>query len=208
MDNLRLEDEAAFFNKHPILEVLRLYCNEKTEIRKVLEIASGSGQHAQFFTQNISTIISFQPTEYDKEKIKIINLLNSGNNIVQPAKELDVSNTSDWKNFEDNFFDLCLVTNLCHISPWECTVLMFSGVSQKLKQGAFILIYGPFLVDFKPTTESNANFDQTLKDRNVEWGLRDISELEKVALKNGMLLHEKYAMPQNNFILVFKRNEA
>ena len=207
MDHLRLEDESAFYNKYPILEIIKLYCNDKRQINKVLEIASGSGQHSLFFTQNIPTITSFQPTEYNVEKLEIINQINRLSTVVQPAKRLDVCNMNDWIIFEDNYFDLGLVTNLCHISPWKCTEEMFSGMSQKLKRGAYFLIYGPFLVNYKPTTESNAEFDKMLKTKNSEWGLRDISEIDKIASFNRMLFEKKIEMPENNFILVFQRLE-
>ena len=213
-DTFKPEDEAAFYNKHPILDVLKTYF-ESNELKtqdtyntipsKVLEISSGSGQHAKFFSENLPQITHYQPTEYDTKRLPIIKQLNDLSKVVLPTKLLDVCNLDHWNNIEDNYYDFSLVTNLCHISAWECTVGMFEGISRKLMENSHFLIYGPFKVDFEFTTESNRIFDEKLRMKDITWGLRDVSDIVELGKNVGMIFQKKISMPENNFMLVFKK---
>ena len=207
MDNLNLEDEAAFYNKIPILEVLTTYCTKESNVKNIIEVASGLGIHAAYFCENLPSITHFQPTEKEVKCFSMIQKLTKNQTAVQTPLELDVLNDSHWKSLTDNFYDLGIVTNMCHISPWECTEALFAGVVNKLKDNSYFLIYGPFMVNFKPTTESNAKFDNYLKNRNSLWGLRDVTEVEAAAKKVGIIYQKKIEMPENNFILVFKKEK-
>jgi hypothetical protein len=104
-------------------------------------------------------------------------------------------------------FDVALAINLVHISPWVTTVGLLKGSSSIVRPGGVLLVYGPFLMKGKATTPSNAEFDISLRRRNVEWGLRDVGALEAEGGKHGWRLVRPEPMPSNNFILIFQREE-
>ena len=138
-----IEEEAAFNNKIPILEILKKYFENENEkksenyiypIKNVLEIASGSGTHAKYFTENLSSIKIYQPTEFDEERFSVISEQNKFNKIVKPVIELDVTKKNHWEKISDNFYDFGIATNFTHITSWDCTEYLFEGISRKLKE--------------------------------------------------------------------------
>ena len=92
---------------------------------------------------------------------------------------------------------------MSHISPYIATQGLFAGADRVLSSGGRLFLYGPFLVDGKPTTESNANFDRVLKGNNPQWGLRDVAEVDSCAAAAGLAREEMISMPANNFMLVY-----
>ncbi len=97
--------------------------------------------------------------------------------------------------------------NMVHIAPIGCVGGLMEGSSRVLKPGGVLLMYGPYLVDNKPTTQSNDDFDKSLKSRNPEWGLRDCDYVRGEAEKFGMKFCERIDMPFNNFIILFQKEE-
>src|SRR5678815_2214462 len=95
--------------------------------------------------------------------------------------------------------------NVIHISPWPTTLGLMWGASQRLHPGGRLFVYGPFKQDGRHTAESNEAFDRSLRDRNSEWGVRDINDIRHVAEEHGMMLAEIEPMPANNMILIFER---
>lgn len=95
---------------------------------------------------------------------------------------------------------------MTHISPWEATQGLLAGSGRVLGSGGQLFIYGPFFVDGKPTTESNAAFDRSLRAHNSSWGLRDVADVDACAAKAGLVRNEMLFMPANNFTLIYSKN--
>jgi SAM-dependent methyltransferase len=202
---------AAERNKIHILEVLRskvegLQRNERNPI-KVLEIASGTGEHAQLFASSISNIL-YQPTEPMQEMHDSIRAWSSELSCVLPPIALDVNvedNLSLLPNeFKDGNVDVMICINMIHISPFQSTINLFRLANACLKTDGFLLTYGPYRVNGE-MVESNVAFDKSLKERNPEWGVRDLETLNEVAGRFAMEVKEVVNMPANNLCVVFKR---
>lgn len=202
---------AAERNKGPILEAL---ASRVPTGCRILEIASGTGQHCVHFASALPEVY-IQPTDFDSAALASISRYRQ--DAVEPVRArigepvcLDVCDSSSWDAVPGFPYDVVLCTNLLHISPWECTVGLFAGFTRRLPRGlpARMFIYGPFLVDGKPTTESNAAFDARLKGMDARYGLRDIAAVSEQATAHDMALSEVLEMPANNFILVFDRRAS
>ena len=191
--------EACERNKGPILEVLRKVFS-KTET--VLEIGSGTGQHAVHFSKQLPHLV-WQPTELGERVAMLksrIDLEGPGN--LLPAKELDVLRI-DW-GLEET--DAIFIANVFHIAPIEVMHSCFKGTSKCLKRLGIFSVYGPFRFEGKFTSPSNAEFDYSLKTNNPEWGIRDFEQLCQVAEEGGLAFQHNYSMPANNQLLVFKKH--
>ncbi|KAF9206693.1 hypothetical protein BGZ59_011542 [Podila verticillata] len=209
---------AADRNKDVILEQLTPFLDRA---RLVLEVASGSGQHIQHFARSYPQVV-FQPSEYN------IDLLPS---IVDYAAELeehqiktplplDATNQDHWQKIlesgqdgqptprdgSDGPYDLVVTTNVFHISPWIVGQSIVRGAGRVLKPGGFLILYGAFKKDGKFNTESNKQFDETLRDTDPSWGVRDIEAIAEVAENEARLKHvQTINMPSNNYLLVFEK---
>ena len=191
--------EACERNKGPILEVLRKVFS-KTE--SVLEIGSGTGQHAVHFSKHLSHLV-WQPTELGERVAMLksrIDLEGPGN--LLPAKELDVLRI-DWRLEET---DAVFIANVFHIAPIEVMHSCLNGTSKCLKHLGIFCVYGPFRFEGKFTSPSNAQFDCSLKTNNPEWGIRDFEQLSLKAEEESLTFQHKYSMPANNQLLVFKKH--
>lgn len=167
-----------------------------------IEIASGSGQHAEHFCRALPNV-RWQPTDYDATVLPSIDAWReeSGLKNFLPAARLDV--TSDaWPVDEA---DAVFCANMIHISPWECCLGLFRGAGRVLSEGGIAVLYGPFIEAELETAPSNANFDASLRSRDPSWGIRHLDEVAKVAKGEGMTLQERIAMPANNLCVVFSR---
>ena len=199
---------AAARNREPILNVLKprflLHKNAS-----VLEIAAGSGQHASFLSKSCKFWYPTDKSLTSESRLSIEAWAKEGGvgHIVQEAQELNVLEGNWHKKWSEKQISHVFLANLCHISEWEATVGLMSGVGAILPLGGALFIYGPFKVNGEHTAESNAQFDQSLRSRNPSWGIRDIDEVKEQAEKNGMSLTEKVAMPANNFTLIFEKSD-
>lgn len=190
---------AAERNAAGILEVLqRVLPNSGT----VLEIASGGGQHAIYFAEALANL-QWQPTDLDRESMSsiAIRLKESSANNILPPLVLDVC-TQPWP-LESASAMLCV--NMIHISPWSCCEALMAGASTVLSSGAPLVLYGPYLVDGEPTAASNTAFDESLRARNPEWGIRNLEVVKQCAAAAGLDLVERIDMAANNMCLVFRR---
>lgn len=186
-------------NKGPILEVLaRVFPSQG----RVLEIASGSGQHAVHFAAALSNL-TFMPTDVDAgnrasiaawvEESKLPNL--------ELPRALDVL-SDDWGVGE---VQAVFCANMIHIAPIACTHGLVAGVARHLAPLGRFVIYGPFRLGGTHTAPSNEAFDADLMRRNPEWGVRDAELVEGLLAERGIQLTERVAMPSNNYCLVFRR---
>lgn len=184
-------------NKAPILDVLK---TELAKAERVLEIGSGTGQHAVYFGQHLSAVEWL--TSDLAETHSGINAWLAEYRLpnVRAPIELDV-NVSDWKVGP---VDAVFTANTVHIIPWSATVSMFHGVARVLRTGGRFLLYGPFNFNGHYTSESNARFDALLKSRDPDSGIRDFEALDALAQTLGLCFRNDYSMPANNRILVWQ----
>nr|XP_020451642.1 UPF0585 protein C16orf13 homolog [Monopterus albus]XP_020451643.1 UPF0585 protein C16orf13 homolog [Monopterus albus] len=204
-----LSAAAADRNKGHILAVLRESVNTGKPLQ-ALEIASGTGQHVIHFAQALRNII-WQPSEYDRQTLASIEAYRAGYpmNNVKPAIHLDVSLPHQyWGGIQPESFDLVVNINMIHISPMACTEGLFRGAGAVLKPRGLLLTYGPYAVNGQITPQSNVDFNYSLRQRNPEWGLRDISLLSSLAQKNGLFLEKIVDMPANNKCLLFRKESV
>lgn len=189
--------QACENNKLPILDIL---ANVFSDRSTVLEIGSGTGQHAVYFAEQLPQLI-WQPSD-QKENLDGIQLrLNTQpQNNLCPAIELDVSQ-GDWPLG----FDAVFSANTAHIMPWEICQTMLREVAQRLPENGIFSLYGPFNYDGNYTSDSNKKFDSWLKNIAEHQGIRDFETVNKIIFDEGMHLLQDYSMPANNRLLVWKK---
>ena len=190
--------EACERNKGPILEVLRVAFADRTQ---VLEIGSGTGQHAVHFAAHLAHL-TWHPTEqlaYLADLASRIKLEGTRN--LRPPTVLDVKQTV-WplRNV-----DALYSANTLHIMSWTEVEAMFRGVDAVLSPHGVVCIYGPFRYEGRYTSDSNRDFDNMLKDRDPLSGLRDMTELSALALRHALRLRADHDLPANNRLLEFVR---
>jgi cyclopropane fatty-acyl-phospholipid synthase-like methyltransferase len=190
--------ESCAENQLPILDVLR---REFATVQRVLEIGSGTGQHAVFFAQQLPHLIwqTSDVTAYHPGIMAWIDDAGLAN--VQAPLALDVVR-DPWP---DETFDGVFSANTVHIMSWPEVELMFAGVGRALTAGGRFCLYGPFNYGGEFTSASNARFDQWLKARDPNSGVRNFEDLEQLAATAGLRFLRDYAMPANNRILVWTK---
>lgn len=190
---------AAGRNREPIAAVLT---EELPPSGVVLEIASGTGEHAVHFARTFPHL-DWQPSDPDpdaresiatwREEAGLPNLL--------PPLELDAAD-ADWPLANA---DAVLCINMVHISPVAATEGLVAGAAQLLAPGAPLILYGPYFDAEVETAPSNLAFDRDLRSRNPEWGLRPVEWLDGLAQNAGFRRTRRVAMPANNLTLVYRR---
>ena len=187
---------SADRNKDAILAVLE---SELTASVRVLEIGSGTGQHACFFTGQLHDAI-WQPTELAPNITHITShVASNGNaNVLQP-RELDVNN-HPWSVTKA---DVCYTCNTFHIMGMDAVDSAFKGCRAAMRGGGKLIVYGPFSIQGKYTSESNQHFDQQLRQQNPASGVRDLADLDVIAQSYGFDAYRLIEMPSNNFIVIW-----
>ncbi|KAH8402921.1 hypothetical protein KR222_000383, partial [Zaprionus bogoriensis] len=201
---------SADRNSRPISEALLAQVDKQTPQLRLLEIASGSGQHAGFLAPLLPNI-SFQTTEYERADFASIDAYVADcatGNICRPlyvdiSQELAQWEAGTLEQLKPASFDYMLNCNMMHISPWACSIGLFRAAGQLLKPGGKMFTYGPYAQDGQLTPQSNVDFDADLKRRNSTWGIRDISELKQLAEASGLSLERVTDMPSNNKFLTW-----
>jgi SAM-dependent methyltransferase len=188
--------EACERNKEPILGVLRLAFGDR---RQVLEIGSGTGQHAVHFSTQLPHL-----TWYPTEQLAYIAALaarvkHEGARNLRPPAVLDVNQLLWPLRSADAIFS----ANTLHIMSWEEVGAMYRGIGTVLAPGGVLAVYGPFRYSGRYTTKSNEAFDRMLQERDALSGLRDLDDLTVLAAQNGLRLDYDHDLPANNRLLVF-----
>jgi cyclopropane fatty-acyl-phospholipid synthase-like methyltransferase len=201
MDQRQLSPSTAR-NREPILAVLRRVIPAGS---RVLEIASGTGEHAMFFASQLPGV-HWQPSDPDPTaRASTAAWTEATAEVpVEPPLDLDVMQTEWWSRVAGPF-DAIVAVNMIHISPWEATLGLMAGAGRLLGAGGVLFTYGPYMRDGHHTAPSNAAFDGWLKERDGRFGVRDLADVEAAAKAEGLALREVVAMPANNFSLVFER---
>jgi SAM-dependent methyltransferase len=195
----RLQAPATARNRAPILEVLRRHLPQQG---LVLEVASGSGEHAVHFAQAFP-YLEFQPSDPDADARASIDawVASLGLANVRPAIALDAA-TDMWPIATA---DAVLCINMIHIAPWQAAVGLMRGAAKVLADGGVLYLYGPFRRGGAHTAPSNDAFDRSLRAQNPEWGVRDLEAVAALGSDHGFAPPIIEAMPANNLSLVFQR---
>ena len=193
-------------NGEAILEVLREILPERG---RLLEVASGSGQHAAFFAPRFPGLV-WQPSDVDASALASTDAwtedLRGAN--VPAAIRLDVLD-DDWGLGDaDASLDAIFNANMIHISPWSCCLGLLGGAARHLRPGGVLVMYGPYRIGGEHTALSNADFDCSLREQDAAWGVRDLEEVERAAAAVGLGLRRRFEMPANNQTVVFRRGPA
>lgn len=187
-------------NKEPILAVLQPYLANR---RRVLEVGSGTGQHAVFFGAALSSTV-WQTSDLDENLPGIrLWLQQAALPNLPPPLLLDV--TGAWPKQR---FDAIFTANSLHIMPWTAVERFFVGVDTVLERDGLLAVYGPFNYHGAYTSESNREFDGWLKQRSALSGIRDFEAVNALANRIGLQLANDHAMPANNRLIVWRRQTA
>lgn len=185
-------------NQVPILAVLKEWLPVHAQ---VLEIGSGSGQHAAFFCQQIAGL-TWQTSERQECLLDLQAQLEALSPTLPPAIALDVTNAGQWPS---QSFDAVFSANTCHIMPAAAITHLLAGASRVLRPSGLLLLYGPFNYGGVHTAASNASFDQHLRSLDPTMGVRDASELVQQAQNLDLERVADLPLPANNQMLVLKR---
>ena len=189
---------AAERNAAPILAELQRLLPPRG---RMLEIASGTGQHAARFSAGLPGW-QWQPTDFDAEALPSIAAWCEGLDRVGRPLRLDVTDAA-WP--VDGPVDAIFCANMIHIAPWPCCAALMRGAARHLATGGVLITYGPYLEDDVAVSPGNAAFDADLRARDPAWGLRRREDVGAEAGRVGLLLRERVAMPANNLLLVWAR---
>jgi cyclopropane fatty-acyl-phospholipid synthase-like methyltransferase len=196
----RLFSPSTARNRAPILAVLQ---EALPPDARVLEIASGSGEHAVFFARAMPQTV-WQTSDPDSELRASIAAWIAHERLanVLPPLDLDVRR-KEWGASAS--FDAIVAINMIHIAPWDATAALFAGARSLLRPDGIVFLYGPFMRGGNHTAPSNEAFDCWLRERDVASGVRDLDEVTRVAEREGFVLREIVEMPANNISVVFAR---
>lgn len=185
-------------NKAPIVDVLRRVLPRKG---KVLEVASGTGQHVVHFAQALPDL-AWQPSDPEAPHRASIDarLQEAGLANVAPALALDVE-----QPWPIDRADAIVCINMIHIAPWSATLALLQQAGRLLPAEGVLYLYGPYRRAGQPFAPGNAAFDEDLRRRNPQWGVRDLEQVVAQASEAGLDLAEIVDMPANNLSVVFRR---
>jgi len=194
---LKQFSEASERNREPILQVLRRVFADR---KGVLEIGSGTGQHAAYFAPALPHL-AWQPSDV-AENLPSVRLWREEAQTpgLREPIELDVD-----RPFPAVEADAAFSANTCHILSWPQVERMFAGIAALLPKRGVFALYGPFNYGGKHTSPSNAEFDTWLRGRDPKSGVRDFEALDALAQRHGLVLEEDNAMPANNRLLIFRK---
>ncbi len=194
------ESPAAQRNRAPIADVL---ADELPHGGRVLEIASGTGEHVVHFAARFPNF-QWLPSDPQEEALASIAAYReaAGLGNIMPPATLDAA-APQWPL---DAADAIVCINMVHISPWQATEGLFAGAARLLPpHDGPLVLYGPYLEEGVETAPSNLAFDESLKARDPRWGLRDLEQVDELATRNGFTRTRRVAMPANNLVLVYRK---
>ena len=191
--------EASERNRGPIAEVLERLLPESG---LVLEIGSGTGEHAATFASRFPAV-EWQPSDPDPDLRASIAAWKDSTSAPNLLAPIDLDVTAD--RWPVSGAAAVFSANMIHIAPWECCEGLMAGAGRILDPAGVLVLYGPFKVPGRPTAPSNARFDESLRARDASWGVRDLDDVTAAAARHGLELAETVAMPANNLTVVFQK---
>ena len=195
----RLSAPAAERNAAPILEVLRGALPARGT---VLEIASGTGQHAVHFAAAFPDL-AWQPSDADARARASIDAWREHSGLANLRAPLDLDvRREPWPI---DAVDAIVCINMIHIAPWAAAQALMKGAGARVATGGALVLYGPYRRAGAHTAPSNEAFDADLRARDPSWGVRDMEEVEALAQAQGFECEARVPMPANNFSLVFRK---
>ena len=204
-------DAAAFHRNHEaIWAVLQPFLAGRTG--DVVEAGSGTGQHVVHFARHTPDIV-WWPSDLNEKHLRSIEAwrAHSGLSNIRPPLRIDLSDAAWCDAMHDHSGPQNLLAVFCanviHIAPWRVAEGLFEGAGRYLRADGRLFLYGPFKRGGKHTAVSNAVFDTSLRERDPEWGVRDVEALERLAADAGLALVATAEMPANNLILAFERSK-
>ena len=204
MDDLKQYAPATQRNREPILEVLLRVLPSSGNI---LEIASGTGEHAAFFAPALypRQWIPSDPNPMLRDSIEAWREDCSTDNLHTP---LDINAQDSVWEIETKGMQISAIVNInmIHISPWSSCLGLMKGAKRLLSSGGILYLYGPYKQGGKHTAPSNLSFDQSLQAQNPDWGVRNLEDVIEAATEQGLILKETVPMPANNLSVIFKKN--
>lgn len=198
-DDRRLSSPAAQRNREPILAVLR---SVLPQTGRVLEIASGSGEHAVYFARHLAPLC-WQPTDPSETALASIGAWRDQEALENLAAPVRLDVTGEWPILPDLAAIVCI--NMLHISPWAASEALFVAAGRRLSVDGLLVVYGPFRRDGDHTASSNAAFDEDLRSRDPQWGIRDLEAVQTLASDNGLTCEAVNELPANNLCVVWRR---
>jgi SAM-dependent methyltransferase len=199
----RLDAPAFHRNAEPIWDAIGGLLTQQTG--DILEIGSGTGQHAVTYAARTPELTWWPSDIYDSHLASIAAWrAQTGLANLRAPQRIDLT-IPDWTWVPGGALAAMLCINVTHISPWHVTENLLAGAARFLDTGRRLLVYGPFMRNGQHTAPSNAAFDASLRAQNAEWGVRDIGALETFAHTAGLTLTDAISMPANNLMLVFTR---
>ena len=196
---VRRSAPAVARNREPIAEVLGGWL---PATGTVLEIASGSGEHALYFAERFPGL-QWQPSDVHPDALASIAAWRATAGLANVRAPIALDAAAP--NWPLDRADAVLSINMVHISPWASALGLIEGAARLLSPGAPLILYGPWLKDDVRTAPSNLAFDVDLRHRDPQWGLRRVEEFAAAAAARGLDLVETRPMPANNFMLLLKR---
>ena len=190
--------ESCNQNRDAILKIIKPLFKDR---KNILEIGSGTGQHAVYFAQKMPHLIWHTSDKKENHPGILAWIEEAALDNVRAPIALDVSR-NEWPTHE---IDIIFSANTAHIMSWPEVETLMAGVGEKLATNGLFILYGPFNYNGKFTSESNARFDQWLKNRDPLSGVRDFEELDKLAKDAGMRLDNNFEMPANNRMLCWRK---
>ncbi|MEN9519943.1 MAG: hypothetical protein RLZZ381_2531 [Cyanobacteriota bacterium] len=190
-------------NRSPILKILSEILPTKANI---LEIASGTGEHAIFFASELK-LCRWIPSDVDllaRESIIAWKNACLVDNLELPLL-IDVTQNNWQQQLKNREINAIVNINMIHIAPWQACLSLIRGAGQILPSGGILYFYGPYKRNGEHTAPSNVSFDRSLRDRNPLWGVRDLEEVVETAAAQNLKLQQVIEMPANNLSVIFSR---
>ncbi len=192
---------SARRNSKAIIDVL---INVLPRNGNILEIGSGTGQHALLFSRILAPRL-WIPSDPDSKQRASINAWANTSTQNRPLQPRNIDATSkSWDVSKVDKITSVVCINVIHISPWIVSEGLIEGSGRVLPKCGILYLYGPFKRSGRHISQSNADFDSYLQRQNKAWGVRDLDEIEMVAKTHGFYMDQIINMPSNNFSLVFK----
>jgi hypothetical protein len=207
----RLDAPAFHRNHQAIWSVLQIFLEGKPG--DVVEAGSGTGQHVVDFAGRTPEI-TWWPSDLNAQHLKSIDAwrAHAGLPNIRPPLRIDLADPAWCAQMHDGSGPGKLLAVFCanviHIAPWRVAEGLFEGAGRYLRADGRLFLYGPFKRGGKHTAVSNAVFDTSLRERDAQWGVRDVEAVEQLAGKAGLVLIEIAEMPANNLVLVFARSKS